>query len=261
MKKERLRKTSSKNIGEIKETFDYSKFSFLDSNRKINSRNLAKLVASMKEKQLKIPILVNKDFKIIDGQHRFLAAKELELPIYYYIIEDYGIEEMKRANLVNSSWTKKDFLNMFVEEGDTNYEIFNRIIEDFDISILLLIKVFSSMQGKSQKDFAKLFEEGILDISEIEKVEDFLLCLEDFSFFKPYKTLQFVTAFLKLYMQPKYDHEVMRQRLEKRRDSLKKKSTTDDYLVLLTKEIYSFGAVKTPIYYDKDIKEFYVISK
>lgn len=241
----------------ILSTKDYDKFTFKDGNRKINNRNYFKLLESMREKQLIIPILVNERFEIIDGQHRFQAAKELKLPIYYFVVDGYGSEEMKRANLVSSNWTKNDFLNMFLADGEENYEVVKEIMDTYDVPVSLIIKVFAAMQGKNQKLVSKQFEEGNFDLKNVDNVKDFFASLEDFSFFKPYKTLQFSRAFLKLYMQPQYDHSIMQQRIEKRANFLTKKNTVDDYLVTLTKELYSFGPIRHKLFYDKDNKQFY----
>lgn len=241
----------------ILSTTDYDKFSFKDGNRKINNRNYFKLLESMKEKQLMIPILVNEKFEIIDGQHRYQASKELGLPVYYFVVEGYGSEEMKRANLVSSNWTKDDFLNMFLADGEEAYEAIKEIMDEYEVPVSLIIKVFAAMQGKNQKLVSKQFEEGTFDTKNMDNVKDFFVALEDFSFFKPYKTLQFSRAFLKLYMQKEYDHSIMQQRLEKRANFLTKKNTVDDYLVTLTKELYSFGPIKHKLFYDKDNRQFY----
>lgn len=244
-------------VNYIMSTTNYDKFSFRKGNRNLNQKNFLKLINSMKEKQLMIPILVNEKFEIIDGQHRYSAAKELGLPVYYYIIEGYGSEEMQRANLVSSNWTKDDFLSMFVEEGNEDYEKIKDMKDTFNVNIGLIIKVFATFQGVNQKTIAKSFEEGNLDIKDYDKVLEFFYALEDFSFFAPYKTLQFAGAFLKLYTQPGYDHEIMKKRLDKRKDQLVKKNTVDDYLVILTKEIYSFGPIKNKLLYDKENRTFY----
>lgn len=249
--------SEDKECMKIYSSTDYDKFSFKDGNRKINNRNYYKLLESMREKQLRIPILVNEKYEIIDGQHRYQAAKELKLPIYYFMVEGYGSEEMKRANLVSSNWTKDDFLNMFLADGDENYEAIREIMDTYEVPVSLIIKVFAAMQGKNQKLVSKQFEEGTFDIKNIDNVKDFFVALEDFSFFKPYKTLQFSRAFLKLYMQPQYDHSIMQQRIEKRSNYLTKKNTVDDYLVTLTKELYSFGPIKHKLFYDKDNRQFY----
>ena len=49
----------------------------------------------------------------------------------------------------------------------------------------------------------------------------------------------------------------MREKLIKRGAFVKRKGNIAEYLQMLTKDIYSFGAVKKPIYYDAQTKKFY----
>lgn len=58
-----------KQITTIYETYDYSLFNLIGGNRLINVLNYKKLMKSIDEKQLLIPILVNEKMEIIDGQH------------------------------------------------------------------------------------------------------------------------------------------------------------------------------------------------
>lgn len=53
-------------IGNIFKTKDYDMFKWVKGNRKPNKKNYSKLVKSMKEEQLIIPICVNEKFEIID---------------------------------------------------------------------------------------------------------------------------------------------------------------------------------------------------
>jgi hypothetical protein len=247
----------SEKHGEVKVSYDYDAFKFMDANRKINSRNYAKLVASMKEEQLIIPIIVNEKLDIIDGQHRYTAEKELGLPVYYIIQRGYGIEQVKRANMVSSNWTKEDFLESHVQDGTGEYAAFKDLVDLYDVNISDLIKVFASVQHKNQTITSKMFEEGTFSLEKKEEVVEFLEALEDFSMFKEYKTKPFFTAFMKLYFQPDYDHSKMKDRLKNRSSYLTKKSNYGEYLELLTKQIYSFGAVKNPLFYDMATSKFY----
>lgn len=249
--------SKDKKVKEIFETEDYSKFKFIGSNRQINKRNYAKLYASMKEKQLLIPIMVNEKFEILDGQHRFSVARDLGLPVYYYIVEGADTADMKRANQVNSTWTKQDFLNSFASEGDERYCTILRICDEYSVNAATVIKVLGTIQGRNIKYLSLEFEQGTMDIDKIEEVEKFLIALEDFSEFKPYKTIQFLGAFLRLYSREEYNHEFMQQRLETRANKLIKRSTIDDYLVVLTRDIYNFGKTKRAISYDAVNKKFY----
>ena len=67
-------------VTEIRETNNYDIFKNMLGNRELKDKNYKKLMRSINEKQLIIPILVNEKFEIIDGQHRFSACKSLGKP-------------------------------------------------------------------------------------------------------------------------------------------------------------------------------------
>lgn len=243
--------------GNIMETKEYSMFKQIKGNRKINKANYAKIVNSMKEEQLVIPIVVNERYEIIDGQHRFEACKSLEKPIYFFIVRGYGLEQVKRANIASINWKKDDYLDMFIEEGNNVYKEFSQIIEQYDLNISNLLKIFAIIQDKQVARIGYEFEEGKFTLEGKEIVLNFLMALEDFKFFKYYKTNNFITAFTRLYFRNEYEHDKMKSKLINHKASLEKRSTTDEYLVLLCNKIYSFGATKNPIYYSSESNKFH----
>ncbi len=83
------------------ETRDYSKFKFLKTNREINRANVEKIKASIREWGIipGRPTLVDGDYNIIDGQHRFLAIKELGHPVPYEVIGGDTIGKTMTLNL------------------------------------------------------------------------------------------------------------------------------------------------------------------
>lgn len=241
----------------IYKTYDYDKFGFIDGNRKINPYNYAKLEKSMVEKQLIIPICVNKDLKIIDGQHRFTVEKNNGLAVYYYIVEAYDIEEVKRANMVSRNWTKRDFLELQIENEQEDYLLFNFLLDAYKVSVQDLIKVFAMFQDIKPTVLGKDFDEGNFTARYYEKVEEFLKALEDFKEFRYYNCKAFVSAFMRIYAQEKYSHTRMKERLRTRAKALTKKTTTDEYIVHLTRDIYSFGVTRNSLFYDSSTKKFY----
>lgn len=59
-------------------TTDYNKFNTFMANRDVSRTHISSLKASIKRHPEILeaqPILVNENFKIIDGQHRFIAAQ------------------------------------------------------------------------------------------------------------------------------------------------------------------------------------------
>lgn len=244
---------------QILKTKDYSQFSLLKENRDINDRNYGKLVASMKEELLVIPIVVNEQMQIIDGQHRFTACKELKLPIYYFMVEGYGIDQVRRANMVGANWTKNDYLNMYVSRNEKAYIEFKGLIVRHGLSVTNMLKIFAKVQGNSQALMGKDFDEGTLTLDGLDEVVEFLIALNDFDFFEDYKRTSFTIAFIELYFHPDYNHEIMKTRLIRGQSRFEKKSTAGEYLAMLTKDVYSFGAVKEPLYYDAEIGRFFTV--
>lgn len=250
-------------VRQIYKTFDYAKFVDLKQNRQINALNYAKLQRSMEEEQLLIPICVNEKFEIIDGQHRAKVCQELGLPIYYYQENGYGVNQMKRANLVSANWSKEDFLNMYVSEDIESYIQFEQISSHYGITVSDLIKVIARFEGKTAPHVNLDFVEGNLVISNelFEKITDFLLKLKVFSFFPSYRKQRFVSAFLELYSHPSYNHEQMEERLQKERSQhlLKDFANREELLETLINKIYSFGVKKNrTLFYDINRKLIYM---
>lgn len=244
-------------FGNIMVTENYDMFKKIGGNRKINKANYAKIVKSMKEEQLIIPIVVNEKYEIIDGQHRFTACKDLGKPVYFYMVRGYGLDQVKRANIASSNWKKENYLDMFVAEGNEIYKEFEEIKERYDLNISNLLKIFAIVQEKQSARVGYEFENGTFTLDGKMEVLRFLTALEDFNFFKFYKSNNFLIAFTRLYFKSEYDHDKMKTKLITHRNSLEKRSTSDEYLVLLCNRIYSFGVTKNPIYYSSESKKFH----
>jgi hypothetical protein len=246
-------------FGKIYKTKDYTQFKLIHSNRKINPMNYLKLYRSMKEEQLKIPICINENNEVIDGQHRLRVCEELGLPVYYYILHGYSISQMKRANLVSANWKKEDFLNLYVNQNEQSYIEFSEILNRFKIKLSDLLKVIAKVQKKNNSAIGHAFQDGYFDFTPEEKkeVEKFLNALEEFNFFSDYKKGRFIGAFIKLYFSEGYIQSQMSMRLKTRAEALEVQLSIADYLKVLTNKIYSFGNSKNGIYYDSDRKRLY----
>lgn len=105
---------------------DYEMFKTLASNRKVNNLHLRRLKASMQIKQLVIPIIVNEQYQIIDGQHRLQACKELELPVYFIITPGADMNDVHLANSVAKVWAVEDYLSSYCDMGLDDYVIYRK---------------------------------------------------------------------------------------------------------------------------------------
>jgi hypothetical protein len=77
----------------VRRTNDYSKFKFIEFNRPLNLRHVAKLKSKIEYKDMQTIITVDYNYGILDGQHRFTAYKELGLPFNYVRLPISSIED------------------------------------------------------------------------------------------------------------------------------------------------------------------------
>lgn len=121
----------------IESTKNYEMFKKNTSNRELDKQNLEKIKASIEMKNLLHlrPIIVNEKMEIIDGQHRFEIAKQLNVPIYYQIQKEANEEDVFLLNVNQKSWGFNDYLNYYISLGYEDYINFKKIIDKYSISI------------------------------------------------------------------------------------------------------------------------------
>jgi ParB-like chromosome segregation protein Spo0J len=89
-------------IGYVYQTYKYDSFVRLEDNRDVFSNRLNKLIASISERYICNPIIVNEKREIIDGQGRYEARKSLGLPIHYTIAKGATSDDCRRMNRYNT---------------------------------------------------------------------------------------------------------------------------------------------------------------
>ena len=113
-----------KKINEVYETYDYNQFKFIGNNRMVSQGHVNKIINSMKKKRLISPIMVNERGQIIDGQHRFLAQKELKVSIPYIVQKGYGEIETQLLNNNTKNWSMVDWERHYCKKNIEDYIIF-----------------------------------------------------------------------------------------------------------------------------------------
>jgi hypothetical protein len=117
---------------EIKITNDYSKFCFFESNRDIKIPHVKKLMALFSYKLLDVPVKVDEHFRLLDGQHTFLARMMLNKPIIYYISKNIKEEDVPMLNSNSKAWAWDDFLHSFIERGNKHYIKYKEIWDEYN---------------------------------------------------------------------------------------------------------------------------------
>ena len=125
-------------VNKVYKTNDLSIFKEIDGNRVPNPQHIKRLTASILQNgMLCNPILVNEDFKVIDGQHRLLASKDAKSHIYFIILDGYNLNQVHTLNLNQKNWSKKDFMDGYADMGIESYKKLQFFIEkntDFSLS-------------------------------------------------------------------------------------------------------------------------------
>lgn len=105
----------------VETTTTYQAFKPIDGNRYVNQLHLKRLKKSMQENYLYTIIVVNERMEIIDGQHRFECAKELNLPLNYVVCKGYGLNEVHTLNQNSKVWSSEDYLDGYCKLGYQDY--------------------------------------------------------------------------------------------------------------------------------------------
>jgi len=120
---------------------------------------------------------------LIDGQHRYKAAKALGLPIHVKVTDTYDPMWMSVLNCNQRNWTLKDFANMYMQDSDPKvsyiYSKFIDFMAQYNISAGLLVALF---QNQTDRDMANggnyKFKTGALTSEHLVHVQKRLSQLE-----------------------------------------------------------------------------------
>ncbi len=238
-------------------TTNYAMFKHTTSNREdgIKEEWVQNLMRSISKRNLLHvkPIVVSKEFLIVDGQHRLEAAKRLKLPIYYLIDEDFEFQDIPILNArgTNNSWTNSDQLHFYVNEGYEEYEKFDEFIKQNKITINLAIYL---LFGESRYHF-KTFDEGDMKmpsicetykrqiiLNDIKNIKEELKTryIGDKSFINSVVFFKALIGFLK-----EVDREIFKNKIKLKMEWLRVASSINTYRSMF-KEIYNYRN-KNPI--------------
>ena len=235
------RRKQDEQIGVYYQTNDYSKFSIIESNRDIKPQHVERLKKSIQEIGLVTPIQVDKDFIIVDGQHRFDALKALGYPITYQIL-DYDIDPEKimiDVNINSENWGNDDFCKRWAakeqKENPTSYmSMPYNIFQQFRNHKLHNMSLITLIYGSYADVHTKSFKSGKLKIKnkiQFRKDAEYLSLLMVTN--KPNNVCgqrNFQVAMCRDYLNNEnFDRKKFLKKVEKHPYKLEKRSAVRDY--------------------------------
>jgi hypothetical protein len=234
-------------------TSDYGQFHFLRGNRDLNEAKINKIIKSVNEGLnffKYCPILVNEDFYIIDGQHRFVCCKKMKLPIFFVIVPNFSLRQIAEINNNQSKWKTKDFMNCYIDANVNKgaYEVLNRISLEYKINLSACINLL--MYGKvGSGGRSEEFRDGNFKVNFLSETENLLSLAKDYEKFgADWKHRAFLQAIEKLLASDNYEHKAVLKKLEKCGLNIEPQSTFKEYLVHI-EELYNHRNSKRQILY------------
>ncbi len=149
-------------ITQVKVSTNYDAFKFYSCNRAISPVHVNRLLvdSTFQIKYRLNPITVDKDMRIIDGQHRFTAIKMLGLPVYYIIDKDGNENDIKLRNSQQTQWDNNDFL-YFHANYIEDYKILYDLAQKHKIRSSILFSALEKICGESNRGkLSRKFKEG-----------------------------------------------------------------------------------------------------
>lgn len=137
----------------VYKTYDYDWFKRLAGNR--STKHKDKIKRSIEQNgYFRNPININDLHEIGDGQARFYACKELNLPIEFIVSKNMDLHECIKRNSNSTNWKMKNFVDSFAEAGNEDYIVLKDLLERYngqlaDENIIILAGKSKSEGGAS----------------------------------------------------------------------------------------------------------------
>ena len=222
----------------INKTTNYEQFRFLDGNRPVNQRHVMNLRKSIEERYVPTPIMVDSEFRILDGQHRFMVLRELNLPLYY-IIQDDKVElgDVRELNKNAKNWDFSDYLYSYMEVEKRKYpkdyhlkpyHIFDWFKRSFELPNYVTLEV---LYGSYSRVGTDVFKDGTLEIIDLQHSKEVAQYLRKM---KPYhdgwNKRTFLFAMLRIMFQKNFNKTKWLRKLKLNSAKLVHCTNINDYI-------------------------------
>ena len=226
-------------INQVRQTNDYNLFSILKGNRLINKAHLNRLKKSIEEESLCVPIIVNENYEIIDGQNRYSAWKDLKLPVYFIVAKGYGLTQVQRLNSNIKNWDNDDFMECYCQLEDEQYLKYRVFKQTYGFGHYECIAMLTGYYKGNGLSFTR-FRTGTFKIKNYKKACDMaekIILIQPY--YDGYKRRSFVSAMLHLLENKNFDITRLIQKLKYQQSKLVHCTNKQQYLSIL-QDIYNY---------------------
>jgi len=225
-------------------TKKYSMFKLREDNRaRLDQAHINRLVESIKSRNLLDlrPIIVNEEMEVIDGQHRLMAAKILDVPIYYVVEKKIKPTDIIKMN-VAKAWGMQDYLNFYCHH---QYPEYLKLLK-FMTTNKVNVKVALSISLGHFTDRHEKFRQGEFVFHQEALDDEMEVCWETINYIRKmnaYSTYtsssRFWMGLLKLIRHRRFDKEKWMKNVKQHIDTFGARAKSDDYVTMFQK-IYNW---------------------
>ena len=191
------------------------KVGFITGNRSVNPSSVAKLKKSMEKWGVLTAITVTKYRKryfIVDGQHRYTAAKELGYTIPAIVVPKDSLNVIIDLNTIQKNWSLENYADFFASNDNKTlakpYNTLKEIKETSGLNYTALIRIYS-------KAGLPAFKRGELELDNMEFAYMFINHLTEISPYVPFaKSARFIDGYIRIVKNENYSHKRMLSKLK-----------------------------------------------
>ena len=217
-------------------TTDYDLFESHSYNREL--RDLSMIKSSMIEHGFRPSSAIhvvrngNNKLKIKRGHHRFAAAKELGLPVWYIVDDDtMSIYEWEFDS--RQAWTLRDFVTSYANAGNENYQKAIDYSVENGISLTIAMTLVGGFQAgnwnNEKQDIARSGKFKAVDNVHACQMSDLIKFMRnegvDFTAHR-----QFLAALSMAILVPGFDLQIFKARIKQYPKLMKRRATRYDFL-------------------------------
>lgn len=236
-------------MSEIKKESDLSVFKKHEQNDAMDPKNLRNIIASITAHNMLEyrPILVDKDMRVIDGNHRLEAAKQLGLDIYYQMDISATHENIVLLNSNSRTWKINNYVDYYASLGSTDYIRLNEFLNKKQIQVGTFLRIIKGKGGKANKTICG----GTFKFPSPEKIQDLEIKMEKIDriqqemsryLIKNHKcarSKKMQGAVLSLMENPDLDVEVLLKKIAYKADAIHPCADSYGYYVMM-RDIYNW---------------------
>ena len=226
-----------KTSNHVHTTTDYFLFKPIDGNRNKNLLHLNRLRKSIEQNYLFTVIIINENYEIIDGQHRFEIIRELNLPLHYIICNGYGLKEVHILNQNAKNWNADDYMEAYCNLGYQDYIDYRKFKNKYGLGHNECESLLKNVCTKGSIDD---FYSGKFRITSLQMAEanmQKLLMIKPF--YNGYKRRSFIYTMLQLFKNENFSFTEFLQKLKLQPTALVDCGNADAYKLLI-EEIYNY---------------------